>query len=102
MRKCMALLWALTVMLYSGFALAEDIDLAGLSDDALVALMGRVQEKIVVRHFEGTATLSGGAYIAGKDIPSGSYIFTCLATGDDWGNVTIYSEESNSKQLFCP
>lgn len=100
MRKWMALLWALTVMLCTGFALAEGIDLAELSDDALVALMNRIQEEIVARHIEGTATLPGGAYIAGKDIPTGAYIFTCLATGDDWGNVTIYSDEGEGKQLF--
>ena len=100
MKKWIALLVALIIAACAAIALAEDIDLAGLSDDDIVALMGRVQEEIVARHIEGTATLAGGTYIAGKDIPAGSYIFTCLATGDDWGNVTIYSEKGEGKQLF--
>lgn len=41
-----------------------------------------------------------GTYIAGKDIPAGSYIYTCLASGEDWGNVTIYSEKGEGDQLF--
>lgn len=100
MKKLFALLVALVFMAYAGSALAEDVDLAGLSDDEIVALMGRVQEEIVTRHIEGTATLAGGTYIAGKDIPAGSYVFTCLASGDDWGNVTIYSKKGEGDQLF--
>lgn len=73
---------------------------AGLSDDEIVALMGRVQEEVVVRHIEGTATLAGGVYIAGRDTPAGSYVFTSLASGDEWGNVTIYSEKGEGDQLF--
>ena len=100
MKKLIAMLAALALMACHGAVLAEGIDLAGLSDDELVALMGRVQEEIVARHIEGTATLMSGAYIAGKDIPAGSYIFTSLASGDDWGNVTIYSEKGEGKQLL--
>ena len=40
------------------------------------------------------------ACIAGKDIPAGSYIYTCLASGEDWGNVTIYSEKGEGDQQF--
>ena len=100
MKKLIVLLVAVMLMAYTSTALAEGFDLAGMSDDEIVALMGRVQEEIVARHIEGTATLAGGTYIAGKDIPAGSYVFTCLATGDDWGNVTIYSEKGEGKQLF--
>ena len=100
MKKWIALLVALVIAACTTMAFAEEIDLAGLSDDEIVALMGRVQEEIVARHIEGTATLAGGTYIAGKDIPAGSYVFTCLATGDDWGNVTIYSEKGEGDQLF--
>ena len=100
MKKGIALLLTLTIMACAGFALAEEIDLSKLSDDALVSLMGRVQEEIVARRIEATATLSGGAYIAGKDVLVGSYIYTCLATGDDWGNVTVYSDGGAGDQLF--
>ena len=100
MKKWIMLLLALLIAACTTIASAEEIDLTGLSDDEIVALMDRVQEEIVARHIEGTATLAGGTYIAGKDIPAGSYVYTCLATGDDWGNVTIYSEKGEGKQLF--
>ena len=100
MKKMIALLAALALMVCAGAALAEGMDLAGLSDEEIVALLERVQAEIVARHIEGTATLAGGTYIAGRDIPAGSYIYTCLASGDDWGNVTIYSEKGDGDQLF--
>ena len=100
MKKWIALLLMLVFAACATMAFAEEIDLAGLSDDEIVALMGRVQEEIVARHIEGTATLASGSYIAGKDIPAGSYVLTCLATGDDWGNITIYSKKGEGDQLF--
>lgn len=60
--------------------------------------MERVQEEIVARHIEKTATMRRGSYIAGRDIPAGSYVYTCMASGDDWGNVTVRSEEGAGKQ----
>ena len=100
MRKVMAVVFALVIMTCSSFSMAEGIDISTLSDDELVALMARVQEEIVARHIEGTANLAGGTYIVGTDIPAGSYIYTCLASGEDWGNVTIYSEKGEGDQLF--
>ena len=100
MRKVMAVVFALVIIACSSFSMAEEIDISTLSDDELVALMARVQEEIVARHIEGTANLAGGTYIVGKDIPAGSYIYTCLASGEDWGNVTIYSEKGEGDQLF--
>ena len=89
MRKVMAVVFALVIMTCSSFSMAEGIDISTLSDDELVALMARVQEEIVARHIEGTANLAGGTYIVGKDIPAGSYIYTCLASGEDWGNAQL-------------
>lgn len=100
MKRWTALLFTLTILACFSFASAEEVDLAKLSDDELVSLKGRIQGEMVARHIEGTATLSGGTYLAGKDIPAGSYVYTCLATGNDWGNVTIYSEEGKGEQLF--
>ena len=62
--------------------------------------MQRVNQEIVARGIQKTATIPKGAYIAGRDLPVGTYVFTCLATGDDWGNVTVYSEEGNGEQLL--
>lgn len=90
----------LVLLACSGLSLAEGIDLSTLSDDEIVELLGKVQEEMVARHIEGTAELGGGKYIAGRDIPVGSYTYTCMATGDDWGNVTIYSDQGEGDQLF--
>ena len=83
MKRGIALLLVLAMLLSLGAA-AEEIELAHLSDEQVVALMQRVQEEIAARHIEKTATLASGSYIAGKDIPVGAYVYTCLATGDDW------------------
>ena len=47
MGKVMAILLVLVFMTCSSFSMAEGIDISTLSDDALVALMARVQEEIV-------------------------------------------------------
>ncbi|MBQ6374576.1 MAG: hypothetical protein IJJ45_08850 [Clostridia bacterium] len=100
MKKWIALLMVLALAAGACAAMAEDIDLAPLTDDEIVGLLDRVQQELVARHIERTATLMGGTYVAGRDVPAGSYVYTCLATGDDWGNVTIYSEQGKGKQLF--
>ena len=84
----------------AGFAQAQQIDLAALSDEEIMALMDDIQAQIVERHIEGTASLASGAYIAGRDLPAGSYVYTCLAQGSDWGNVTIYTDGGDGDQLF--
>lgn len=99
MKRILAMLVMVLVLLGS-VATAEGIELASLNDEQLVALMERVQQEIVARHIEKTATMRRGSYIAGRDIPAGSYVYTCLATGDDWGNVTIRADEGNGDQLF--
>lgn len=100
MKRWIAVLLTLMILACFGFASAEEVDLAKLSDDELVSLMGRIHEEIVARGIEATATLSGGAYLAGRDVPAGSYVYTCLAAGDDWGNMTIYSEGGEGEQLL--
>lgn len=97
MKRIFAML-AVVLVLFGSVATAEEIELASLNDEQLVALMERVQEEIVARHIEKTATMRRGSYIAGRDIPAGSYVYTCMASGDDWGNVTVRSEEGAGKQ----
>lgn len=77
-----------------------DFDMSALSDDEIQVLARQIDEEMVARGLPKTATLPKGAYIAGRDIPAGSYIYTCLATGDDWGNVTVYSDGGEGDQLL--
>jgi len=81
-------------------ALADTVDLSKLSNDEVVALLEKVNAEIVSRGINKTAKLPQGSYLAGKDLPAGKYIYTCLATGDDWGNVTVYSEGGKGKQIL--
>ncbi len=81
-------------------ALADSFNLSSLSDAEIVELLTRVNAEIVSRGINKTAKLPQGSYIAGKDIPAGKYIFTVMAVGDDWGNVTVYSEGGKGKQLL--
>ena len=80
-------------------ASADAVDLSAMSDTEIVQLLEDVNAQIVSRGINKTAKLPQGAYIGGKDIPAGKYIYTCLATGNDWGNVTVYSEGGKGSQL---
>lgn len=99
MKRVFAML-AVVLMLLASVAVAEEIDLSGLNDEEIVILMQRVQEEIVARHIEKTATMRSGSYIAGRDFPAGSYVYTCLAAGNEWGNLTIHAEEGAGQMLF--
>ena len=90
----------LICLLMVPFACADTIDLSKMSDAEVVDLLTKVNAEIVSRGINKTAKLSQGAYIAGKDIPAGKYIFTVMAVGDDWGNVTVYSDGGKGKQLL--
>ncbi len=81
-------------------AFAEGFDLSKYSNDEILELLDQINNEVVKRGLTKTATLAKGTYIAGRDIPVGSYVYTCLATGSDWGNVTIYSDRGNGKQLM--
>jgi len=93
---CLGMIFAL---LFTS-ALAESIDLSGMSNDEIVALLTKVNNEIVSRGIDKTATLPQGSYIGGKDLPVGKYIYTCLAKGDDWGNLTVKTEGGAGKLVI--
>lgn len=82
------------------FACAETVDLSRMSDAEVVELLNQVNAEIVSRGISKTAKLPQGAYIAGKDLPAGKYILTVMATGNDWGNVTVYSDGGKGRLLL--
>ena len=74
------------------FASAEDAaDLSSLNDEQLVALLAEVQNEIVARHIEKTASLPAGTYIGGRDVPAGSYVLATAGTEDEFGIVSLRS-----------
>ena len=80
-------------------AVADTVNLSSMTNDEIVALLDQVNAEIVSRGINKTASLPQGSYIGGKDLPVGRYIFTCKATGDDWGNVTVKSEGGAGKLI---
>ena len=81
-------------------ALADTADLSSMTDDEIVALLTQVNDEIVKRGINKTATLPQGSYIGGKDLPAGKYIFVCNAKGSDWGNVTVKTEGGEGKLVI--
>ena len=98
--KRLAFLLAFVLVLMNvSFALAESVDLASMTDDEILELLANVNAEIVSRGLPKSATLPQGSYIVGEDIPAGSYIYTCLAEDNDWGNFTVYSERGDGSLL---
>ncbi len=90
----------LICFLFGSVASASTVDLSSFTDEEIISLLTQVNEELVKRNINKTATLPEGAYIAGKDLPAGKYIYTCLATGEDWGNLTVYSDGGKGKQIL--
>lgn len=101
MRRILCVLLAvLTLALAACPAFASAVDLSGMTDDELLELQEALSAEIVSRGIHLTAELPKGKYIVGRDIPAGAYIYTCLAAGDDWGNVTVYADGGDGDQLL--
>lgn len=98
MKKIVAVIMMVIMMGTASVVYADPIDLSGFDDTSLVELLGQVQQEIADRNIEKTADLATGKYIGGRDIPAGTYIWTCRAQGDDWGNVTVYTLDAEGKQ----
>lgn len=87
-------------LLLTPVAIAAPFDLSSMTNDEIVALLDQVNAEIVNRGINKTAKLPQGTYIAGNDIPAGRYIYTCMAVGEDWGNVTVYSDGGKGQQIL--
>ena len=92
--------FALVCLLLIPAARADALDLARMTNEELVAHLAEVNAEIVRRGLSKTAKLPQGKYNVGTDIPAGRYIYTCLATGDEWGNLTVYSDGGKGRQIL--
>lgn len=70
-------------------ALADIPDLATLTDDEIVELLGKVNDELVSRGLAKSADLPAGKYVGGKDLPAGSYIITCKTDDSHHGIVWV-------------
>ena len=97
---CRRFLCCLLVCLLLVSVASAVVDLSSMSDDEILTLLSQVNQEVVSRGLNKTAKLPQGGYIAGQDIPVGRYFFTSMAQGDDWGNVTVKSEEGKGSLLL--
>lgn len=99
MKRISVILLTLTLLtVFASSAWADEIDLSARTDAEILELHELLNQELVKRNIEKTAELAKGKYIAGKDIPVGAYVYTCLAEGDDWGNVTVYADNGDGSQ----
>ena len=68
-------------------AFAADIDFMGMTDDEVIEMTKACQQELVDRGIGKSAELNNGYYVAGYDIPAGSYIASIVAAEE--------TEESN-------
>lgn len=71
------------------------VDLSKFSDEELIALNKMVQQEIVNRSIEKSATIIHGTYYVGKDIPAGSYVFNAKAGSDDSIIFYVYADDAH-------
>ena len=88
MKKIIALLLLVSVLLLFGSAYAED--LSKLDDEQLIALSVAVNSEIIQRNLNKKVKVPTGTYIVGQDIPAGDY--TIRPTGSLL-RVEIYEDE---------
>ena len=91
MKKSFAILIVIVMMLTFTNAFADEIDLDNYDNDGLIALYDAVQKELTKRGFQKSATLPQGKYIAGTDLPVGTYILKCKTDDYHHGIVWIAS-----------
>lgn len=69
------------LLLFSGFSLAEGIDILNLSDEELTGLQQRVANELYNRGIDRQNLIYYGTYVVGKDIKAGTYIVSSVNNG---------------------
>ena len=98
-RRLTACLLLLT-LLFGLTASHAEVNLSSMTDEEITALLADVTAEVARRGIEKTAVLPKGAYLTGRDLPAGRYLYTCLASGNEWGNVTVYADKGKGSQLL--
>lgn len=68
---------------------ASTADLSAMTNDEIIALLDQVNQEIVSRGIQKTASLPAGKYVGGKDLPVGAYILTCKTDDNHHGIVWV-------------
>ena len=82
-------------------SLAESaVNLSSLSNDEIVTLLGKINEELVARGMQKTASLPTGKYVGGKDLPAGTYIITCKTDDSHHGIVWVSAPEDDLSSQY--
>ena len=82
MKKVCMISIVVVLVLCNSLAWAEDsaiIDLKTLDDATLTTLLTNVQAEMNLRGLLSESTIFQGTYLAGRDIATGSYTYTCVS-----------------------
>lgn len=91
MKKLIALL-LVSLLALCPAAMAEGIDLKGMTLDELIALHAAIDAEIDARIGCEPSLIAGGVYTAGETIKTGVYVITCTnAYGEDGMTITVYA-----------
>lgn len=78
MKKILAFILSLLMLLCSASAMAEEIDISSMSLDELVELQGKIASRINELLGTSSDAMYLGEYVCGIDIKSGRYLLTAL------------------------
>lgn len=98
MKKIISVFLAMFVLLTSTLCLAETVNLSEFNNDELIALLDSVQQELMTRNIQKSASLPTGKYTAGVDIPAGSYVLTCNTDEDHFGIVWVSDPDDNLEE----
>ena len=76
-------------------AIADPIDLSSLTNEEIIELYAQINQEIASRKIEKSATLLAGKYVAGTDLPAGSYTLICKTDDKHHGIVWVSSPSDN-------
>lgn len=99
MKRILSLTAALLLFCTAAVAQTASINVSTLSDREVLELLDQLNHELVSRGIEKTAVLPKGTYLVGEDLPAGRYVYTCMAQGSDWGNMTVYADGGKGDQL---
>ena len=97
-KRIFALITSMIILGSSTSVMADVPDISGLTDEEIVQLLADVQQAVVDRNIEKTATLAAGDYLVGTDIPAGRYILYCKYEGWYWATLSIL--DINGEERF--
>lgn len=95
------LLMVMVTLLFAATAFAEDVDVAAMDYEHLLALKQAVDNEIGIRPEAGPRVLPEGRYVVGKAIKAGTYYVTVASFGSDrhYGHIDVYRDSDSARSI---